>query len=440
MTNYNVPQDPAGFEEFLSDPRKVADLVQSGQFGDAVKQYASNVAKKDQDIATQVRDEVQKGMATFLKDSGQDPERIALGGKNSATSALYAKRAPGVQIDNDYEGVHDYFQTIWHNQYQDDKTRTRTQKLRNAAATYDPAGGGFLVPENIRSELLQVSLESSVVRGRAQVIPMETQRTGIPAVDSTSNVSSVFGGIVGYWTEEGGSATPSEPKFSQVVLDAKKLTIYTEVTNELLTDSGGSFEAFMNSNFGKALAFYEDDAFLNGTGAGMPKGVYNAEGKVAVTRAVTSHISSADLVSMYTRMLPGSLGNAVWVVSPDAVPELLNLTFGPSGAPVSPAVWLTGGQVIDAPTMTLFGRPVIVSEKAPKLGSAADIAFIDFSFYLVGDRQMMTATSSPHYKFQSDLTAFKVQERVDGRPWLQSAITPKNGSTNTLSAYVTLAA
>jgi hypothetical protein len=147
MTNYNVPQDPAGFEEFLSDPKKVQDLVQSGQFGSVVKQYADNVAKKDTDIAAQVRDEVQKGLASFLADSGQDPNRVALGKNNSAKSALWAKRAPGVQVDGEYEGSSDYFQTIWHNAYQSDKVRNRVSNLRNAAATYDPAGGGFLVPE-----------------------------------------------------------------------------------------------------------------------------------------------------------------------------------------------------------------------------------------------------------------------------------------------------
>lgn len=435
----NVPQDPQGFEEFMSNEKNVQNLMKSGEFGSVVAKYAENVARKDTDIAAQVREEMQKGFATFASDNGQDPQRMNFGG-GSARNALWAKRAPGVQVDSEYDDAVDYFKTIWHKAYQSDKVRNRVQVLQDAAATYDPAGGGFLVPEAIRSDLLQVSLESSVVRSRAQVIPMERQRLAIPSVDSTSNVSSVFGGVVGYWTEEGGDATASEPKFGQVVLDAKKLTIYTEVTNELLADSGGSFAAFLNQNFGKALAYYEDDAFINGNGVGQPQGVLNAAGKVAVTRNTSSTIKFADIVAMYTRMLPGSVANAVWVVAPDAVPELLNLTTGPSGAPVSPALWLTNGQVVGAPVMTIFGRPVIVSEKAPKLGSAGDISFVDFSFYLIGDRQMMTAESSPHYKFQSDRTAFKVQERVDGRPWLQSAITPRNGSTNTLSAYVTLAA
>jgi hypothetical protein len=51
---------------------------------------------------------------------------------------------------------------------------------------------------------------------------------------------------------------------------------------------------------------------------------------------------------------------------------------------------------------------------------------------------MMTATSSPHYLFNQDKTAFKVLSRVDGRVWMNSAITPKNAG-DTLSPVVTLA-
>ena len=51
----------------------------------------------------------------------------------------------------------------------------------------------------------------------------------------------------------------------------------------------------------------------------------------------------------------------------------------------------------------------------------------------------MSASSSPHYKFANDQTAYRIIERVDGRPWLQSALTPHNNSSNTLTAFVQLA-
>jgi HK97 family phage major capsid protein len=80
------------------------------------------------------------------------------------------------------------------------------------------------------------------------------------------------------------------------------------------------------------------------------------------------------------------------------------------------------------PTWQLLGRPLHVTEKHPALGSTGDLAFFDPGYYLLGDRQTMQATSSEHYKFQNDLTAIRVIERVDGRTWTQSPITAKNGT------------
>ena len=63
---------------------------------------------------------------------------------------------------------------------------------------------------------------------------------------------------------------------------------------------------------------------------------------------------------------------------------------------------------------------------------------MDWGFYLIGDRQVMSASYSPHYLFGSDQTAYKIIERLDGQPWLKSAITPQNNGP-TLSPFVQLA-
>ncbi|TMC47286.1 MAG: phage major capsid protein, partial [Chloroflexi bacterium] len=79
------------------------------------------------------------------------------------------------------------------------------------------------------------------------------------------------------------------------------------------------------------------------------------------------------------------------------------------------------------------------SEKVGPLGTPGDVAFIDPKYYLIGDRMEMQVSASEHYKFANDKTAYRVVSRVDGRPWLQSPITPKNGGP-TLSPVVLLAA
>jgi len=89
--------------------------------------------------------------------------------------------------------------------------------------------------------------------------------------------------------------------------------------------------------------------------------------------------------------------------------------------------------------MTILGNRLIISEKLGALGDQGDLAFVDPKYYLIGDRQTMTLDTSQHYLFGSDQTAVRITERVDGKPWISSAITPQTGST-TLSPFVELAA
>ena len=113
---------------------------------------------------------------------------------------------------------------------------------------------------------------------------------------------------------------------------------------------------------------------------------------------------------------------------------LMSLSVGTGGS----AIWLNNG--VQGPPMTILGRPVLFTEKMETLGgggSGKDIAFIDFGYYLIGDRMEMRAESSIHAQFVNDRTVYRIIERVDGRGWLQSAITPRKG-TNTLSPFVTL--
>jgi HK97 family phage major capsid protein len=134
-------------------------------------------------------------------------------------------------------------------------------------------------------------------------------------------------------------------------------------------------------------------------------------------------------------MLPSSLGSAVWVCSPNVLPQLFTmaLSVGTGGAPI----FVSNGAG-PAP-MSILGRPLIVTEKARSLGSQGDIAFVDFAYYLIGDRQSMTLDTSMHYLFGADKTAVRITQRVDGRPWVKSAITPQNNGSS-LSPFVTIEA
>lgn len=458
-----IPTSPAELEEMLKDKTVLAKVSEEGKLGDLVSAYARTVLDKDKDIAVQVREQAQLVMAEWLKEHQEDPAdhpRLldlrpgikpkggAAGGRAGFPTALYNPRAMGADksIRDLYADqgnqVASFFQDIWHQSFSGNASPEARKRIAALQAYSEsvPSEGGFMVPEVMRSELLQVALEESVVRPLATVIPMESLRVSVPKVDSTTNVGSVFGGVQTFWVEEGGDLPESEASFGTTTLDAKKLIAYAEAKNELVRD-WSAFGAWIGASMPRALAFSEDLAFQGGTGVGEPLGMLTPGNTALVVVDPEAGQSSStilwqNVVSMFARMMPQSLSRAVWIASVDTFRELatMALSVGTGGAPV----WLNNG--VEGPPMRLLGRPVYLSEKTPgPLGAAGDLSFVDPSFYLVGDRQAMTAESSEHYKFKSDRTVYRVIQRVDGRPWLDSAIEPANGGP-ALSPFVQLAA
>lgn len=446
MAKIAIPESQSELEELLADGAKVQNLMAEGQFPEVVKAYAKHVADTDTGIMAQVKEQVQAELHAYLKDNEnvKGLEALKRGGVEAVTMSAreavgYSAKAPGAKIDaGQFDGLSGFLKDVWHNAQRSAESDARLQALRNAAfSSGEPASGGFLVPEAFRAELLRLSLESGVTRPRARVVPMETARVLYPMLDVTSHAENVYGGIQGYWTPESGLMDEVTATFGRVALDAWKLTAFANVPNELIQDSAISFEQFIRTAVPEGLSYFEDDAFINGNGAGQPLGWRRAEATVVVakeTGQAADTIVWQNIIKMYSRMLPQSLSRAVWVVSHDAFPQLaqLSLDVGTGGS----AIWLNSG--VSGPPATILGRPVIVTEKVPSLGNQGDISFVDLGYYLIGDRQAMTVESSPHYRFQNGETSFRFVTRVDGRPWLKSALTPRN-SGPTLSPFVQLA-
>jgi len=465
-----VPESSAELEEMLNDENKVRALMQDPQgLKTFVGEYTKGIMTDDPGLVEQGKEMLQKGLKEMLEDNGFDGKmmkRLPMdqlvankmtynGGaelawfkglspeRKIAALAAYEEEAPGSVMDGNFKRIAEYYAAI---DWQTIKARSNGQ-----AASWDKTteiqlkvlnesqgdAGGFVVPEEFRVQLLSLALETALIRPRAMVIPMTTLTVRIPAIRDTTHATTVFGGIQAYWTPESGSFTQTDPTFSQVRLDAGKLMGGTRVTNELIRDSALSLEALLNRLFAQALAYFEDDAFINGVGAGQPVGILNADAMVAVakeTGQVASTIVWENLVKMYSRMLPSSLGNAIWYAHMDTFPQLatMALNVGTGGS----AVWINNG--VSGPPATILGRPVFFTEKAQSVGTAGDIVFVDPSYYLIGDRQRLEVASSVHTRFNTDETEWRFIERLTGKPWIDSALTPRNGS-NTLSPFVDLA-
>jgi HK97 family phage major capsid protein len=467
-----MPDTSEGLLDFFKNNKSgVAEAFANPEAAAAfTEEYAKKVNKRDPDIVAQMQEGIQLGMAALAKANNPDGKGVTappvdlsergrprIAGRevmgrvpSSAERALWSETAPGTAIDGMFANHAEYFRTVHgllKGKRLPDSLVPKAQKLEDIRASYGsevPGDGGFLVPEAFRSDVMQIAIESGVTRPRSTVIPMSTLRLNIPVVDDTSHAASILGGVICFWTEEGASLTESQGSFAAATLDARKLTGFAGIPNELLADAP-AFAGFFNASFPKAIAWFEDLGFIKGTGVAEPQGWADAGNKaMVVVSAEPGQLSKTivweNILEMYARLLPTSLGTAAWVANKDTFRQLMTmgLVVGTGGGPV-----LIGGlqqSAAGAPPMTMLGLPLILSEKVPSLGSQNDISLVDLSYYLIGDRQQMEISSSEHFFFQNDKTAYKVITRVDGRPWLLSAITPNSNSANSLSAFVTLAA
>lgn len=446
-----IPESPAQLEEFLNDDEKLGQVVAEGQLGELIKQYQKNyMAKFGTEVKNMVEEQAWGVFADVLKSDKKTVKsnRPVMGTDGTVgipglsqhlmsgvRNAAYNPNTPTAALDGLYNlgslalDVHKHRSG---RPVSNPNAFQKVQEVTNAYSETDPATGGFLVPEETRSTLLQLALEQSIVRSRASVITMSSLTTKIPYVDATTHVGSVFGGMVFYWIGESATITPTEARFGAVKLEANKLVGGARIPNELWADAA-ALQTWLEMAAPMGIAFYEDVAFISGSGVGQPLGIRNSDAKIQVDRATVDTLNPADIYAMYSRMLPQSLGNAVWLVNQTLLPQLfaMQTIVEEAGANVGGGFPLGVVNIANQPIPTILGRPMIVTEKIPALasGSGDDIMFVDFNYYLLGDRQAVSLDYSEHSRFMNDETEMRIIERVDGRPWVQSALTPLNGDT-----------
>lgn len=293
--------------------------------------------------------------------------------------------------------------------------------------------GGFLLPTQQNNDVLKVVGERSFIDRFATRVPMGARSVTWPALDYSQGAAGVHafsGGIRAYWPEENNAPTASQPKFVGVELHARELIGLCYVPNGLLRDSPISLQAFFagEQGFGGALAAELDYKGINGAGAGAPMGILNATAKVTVSRSASTTFKYVDAVTMLSKML--MTGNPRWVINQSVMPQLLQFVDAGNNS-----LFVVNAAI--APQGTLLGLPIEWTGKNPALGTAGDVILADWSYYLLGDRQVILMEVDTSYKFAESQTAFKATMAVDGQPWLASSIKLMDGAT-IVSPYVVL--
>jgi HK97 family phage major capsid protein len=295
--------------------------------------------------------------------------------------------------------------------------------------------GGYIVPPDFYNQLLAIAAEEATFRQYAFVQPMASATLQFPFLDITTvqsaGVSPFFGGVQAYWTAEAQTRTETEPQFKMMELKANELSGYSVSSNVLLQDAAFGLEKFLMTLFGKAVAWYEEYAFLQGNGVGKPLGVLNAPCALFTTRVTAGHFNFGDIANMLAKLLPSSYTKARWYVSPSVVSDMLQLKDGNNRA-----IFISIDQgVTKPPVWKLLNLPVTITEKLPALGTKGDVLLVDPSLYVIGDRQQLEIAASEHVNFLKNQMTWRFVERIDGQPWMDKAVTLQD-ATSTVSPFV----
>ncbi len=310
---------------------------------------------------------------------------------------------------------------------------------RLAATTYSTEGvgedGGFAVPPDFRTEILQKVLGEETLIGRTDQLTSSSNTLVIPTDETTPWQTT--GGLQAFWGNEGGTLSQSKVALNDKSIRLNKLTTLVPVTSELLEDAP-AMDSYLRRKVPEKMSYKVTDAILNGTGSGQPLGILSSDALVTVSAEsgqAASTVVFQNVSKMYARMYAPWRTNAIWLINQDIEPQLFALNHPGDSSPV----WMPPGGLSASPFGTIFGKPVIATEAAQTIGTKGDIYFVSMQQYMTATKTSgIRAETSIHLWFDQDITAFRFIMRVAGMPWWNEVIARAQG-TNTLSAYITLA-
>lgn len=289
-----------------------------------------------------------------------------------------------------------------------DALRSNFRKISNDLSVGVDSHGGYLVPEEYDSRLIDVLTEECIMR-----------KLGTRITTSGEHKINIAGTKpAAAWIEEGGQLSFGDATFDQIIMDAHKLHIAIKVTEELLYDNAFNLENYIITQFGKGLANAEEDAFINGDGVGKPLGLLAAEGgaEIGVTTVAADNITYDELVDLVYSLKRPYRKSAAFLTNDQTIGYLRKLK-DQNGHP------LWHDSVEDGEPGRILGYKVYTSPYFPVMTAGMPaIAFGDYSYYNIGDRGTRSFAELKELFAGNGMVGFVAKERVDGKLVLPEAV------------------
>ena len=376
------------------------------QFLDAKRGADGMLSEED----TAAYDKMEQDVMNLGKEIERLERQAAIDAELSKATSTPLTGKPGAKMGKDEtektgRASDEYKGSFWNAM----RVKAPMPSVLNALQEGTDSEGGYLVPDEFERTLVEALEEENVFRTLAHVIRTSSGDRKIPVVASKGSAS---------WVDEEGAYQESDDAFSQVSIGAYKLGTMIKVSEELLADSVFDLEAYISKEFARRIGAREEESFFNGDGKGKPLGILAAAGgaEVGVTAASATAITADEVIDLFYSLKAPYRKNAVWVLNDATVKQIRKLKD-------------TTGQYLWQPSLvagtpdTILGRPVKTSAFMPVAAAGAKtIAFGDFKYYWIADRQGRTFKKLSELYAANGQVGFMGTQRVDGKLILPEAI------------------
>lgn len=307
------------------------------------------------------------------------------------------------------------YRQVFRNHLQEGRIEVPPEARQTLQMDVFAKGGALVAPLEFSMNLIQAIDDEVFLRGWAtKSTVIRAEALGVPTLDTDPADAD--------WTSELAVGSQATMAFGRRELRPHPLAKWVKVSNKLMRASTRSVEDLVMQRLRYKFGVSEEKAFLIGTGAQQPLGVFTASADgIATSRDVstdntTTAITADGLINAKHFIKAGYWPRLRWLFHRDAIKQIRKLKDG-------------NGQYLWQPGLTgnipdrILETPYAISEFAPNTFTTGLYVGIigDFSFYWIVDALDLTVQRLVELYAATNETGFVARMELDGAPVLGEA-------------------
>lgn len=281
---------------------------------------------------------------------------------------LNPKPAPGDPVDQEKQDITNFAKHI----------RDNANGISNTATTLTTGDNGAMIPSTIANKIIEKVMELSPIYASSTKYNVKGTLY-IPKVDASTDDITVA------YAPEFTELTSHSNKFASIQLSGYLYAALTLMSKSLLNNSDFNLTQWVINHMAEKIAKWIDNELINGTtsySSGVA-GSYDST-NMKVTLAKKSSVTADELIDIQEKVPDAYQAGAIWVMNKATRTAIRKLKDGQSN-------YLLQRDFANPANYMLLGKPVYISENAPALGTAGNLAIMYGDFSALAVKQVETA-------------------------------------------------